>query len=555
MRSPFIASLGLASIIIGFPARHAGGQSFDSLFTGQEPVVLQGNFGAVKTPAGGLRREFSARLFGKGTAKFTLKIQTADARLEIRPFADVAAATAGSNGEFQFEVTPKDERWYWEARFSVPTGPQDTDTRLSITVGPDTRKFILGDVWLFAGSPNLLVGAETELVATGVNATQTKLPPAQPTPGQPEPQEPAPPAEPSVAGSFVAEYAKITRRPAMAYILAQSRTVLDDWKLDADKRFWDVLNGSGGGTPVATRGLVWWHGEWQAEDPRLGFPVEPTTLETFEQGYLDGLISKGGAAPSGLLVEVPARLNTGRNLDGTSRPDAASTKAYGRVVVQTQAVDRLGKQREFFPFGESAGVASPAWATYERPESTWARLRCAELNAIAALRELKPAPECGLVAATGGEEKKPARWIWKAAADRERILDLARLMAAEARRQVLHGEAAADDPNAPPPPGTIPADVPKFEFDTKILTLPEADPAATALREGKAKFELLPKGEKWVPAPTPALAGGKLNFGAQAGEIVGIRYGFGDDPGKLHEYPGAKADETHLIAPFCFRKP
>jgi hypothetical protein len=548
--------LGLLLVSIVCIAQSHAEVWFDHVFDGsaENPVVLQANFGPVdqKSPKV-LRNNFAARLYGTATGDQELTVGIPEPRsgVELRKIGE----TQPKSWPYSDTVTPKAGVWVWEGRFSVPAELRGQLIDVSVTVGGKELKARLGDVWVLAGSGNVMLPDDPSPTARvlALPPPSTAVAPVTGTG--------------SLARDFANALSAKMNRPLALYVLSRPRRLVEEWKLVSPLDPSGPPNDSKGVLvpAVGARGLVWWHGEWQAErDPLLrlskdgaaGAPASPSPapLAKFQENYADQLVD--ATADSGLLPRIGRQLLAG--LEPTEKPANKLTEPHRKfsiVVVQLQGSNRAPADlARRFPFG--AGERPPdmeeavwtKWKSYFEPESSWARVRAAQFTAVDRLRKDKWST--ALVPSLPIERVRlPEHWIWSKG-DAAGIGAFAERLG-EAAKNAMKNAEEGNSENAP-------LDLPLVQLEPKdkpnsvVVVLPEG---AKNLSSTGGRFELRYESDKlWhevkaVPTPVPGTIA--VPDGAKEKEVpvmkmifegpgkqppTGFRYAWGDAPGLLHTY-------------------
>lgn len=423
---------------------------------------------------------------------------------------------------------------------------------------PPPLDFVLGDVWIMAGSPNLLAtksgaASDAPTFPTGNTPAADRLLVVTETGSG---------SAPMLAGRFVREVAKQTSHPSIVYVLAAPCTRVADWSPHraandppAAHPFWNLLGGDArlkadhpeNCALIGARGLVWWHGEWEAEHPSFDdtHPLDP--YAAFGSSYQDALASGTGSDPTqyhGLLPELAA-LDAG--------PAATN---FALLVIQTQACNRDHNDRTRFRFGDPDTATLPVdsaadWQGYFMPDSTWSRVRAAQANTVSFLRQGQYRAALVPSIADVSSPEITENWLWNATSPPKAFELLAARVASAAGRGLAL---------VPPVPAADPDTMPEITraADGLGVVLSVGRPIVTVEPKGTARFEVRladaspSRPDQWYATEVPTPADGKLTFKFRGKKIAALRYAWGDHPGVLHTVSlgDEQGSAGHVMAPF-----
>ncbi len=199
-------------------------------------------------------------------------------------------------------------------------------------------------------------------------------------------------------------------RPICVYSLSRGRKFIEDWNPAAEDNPWAALPGWKAHLLPGMRGVVWWHGEWQAEygpvppppDNALAPERSPYSihLDRFQDNYFEK-----GKELRGLVADHLASLPEPREEPAPPANDSILAARTLWVVVQLPGAAR---RTEFYDVVRQDNPQEKPFATY----SAWAALRAAQFHTVDLLRgESRP---MAILVPFQGAGNTAAGWVWHA---------------------------------------------------------------------------------------------------------------------------------------------
>jgi hypothetical protein len=403
----------LGSLLAIILACHAitiaqGATSLDSTMfptfkmAGKEAVVVAGNWeeADASEQADG-KAWIPARLFGatSATAKFKLEFSVKEQAHKVSIRKDRASnpnSLTDKGSDNPVEVEPKNGQWNCEVfllvKQEIPKDPVVVTVEGATGGGGEgfSMRLVLGEVWLLAGSGN--IGVQTEVSANqqvvaahsggaGQLGISVVFPKEVTGLGSGAKSATAPAMGVALGEALTMRFKSavdsVGVRPVCIYSWAQGRYMIEAWKKPKEGAPWQGLGWQGSPKVFPTlpgvRGVMWWHGEWEAEHSPVG------TADQYGFDLKKFRIDYAGHFQS-LRENVAARLAM---VESENATDDDLKKRMMWVTIQAPGA---GRRTEFFnvlnPINPDDLRAKDA-----SPQSTWAALRAAQFAASDELRK------------------------------------------------------------------------------------------------------------------------------------------------------------------------
>jgi len=552
------------------------------------PGIIQANWPTDATDAG-KTADLPARLFGSTTLESFELIFDCHGNVTVNGKGGEEEQPAPNQViKFKANVDATSKTWWWEGfimaeashavSVKVRADPNDADHDIDLGV------FMPGDAWLMAGSPR--VGEKVTITGLGTTFTD----PVEGGPGRIEKPSPSAssPAPSELQPALAAYFASCLQdalpdRPLVVYVWPRGQTTLRAWQEEGGKPFGMPWNYQHDGeerallpmtaqSPVpGFRGVIWAHGEWEAEKgdfspPKSGGAVADAftlDVENFGRRY-----ARESAQFADLVRNELARS------PGDLVPRERTAKKMLWVILEAPAVARQPSFLKQF-LQDFEDMNAPVL-------SSWAALRAAQHEAVQMLRdvahtELAPnevigpraflVPLIGDVSLPKDDTQLTLRdpgWLWKGELHSRQAGHLLADHSARFRQagQYLADQVSARLANQPAEPQS---DATFFRDGTPVVNW-QADPptlelpgvAALSGDGASRQFEVL-LGSSWNDFQVSSTTTFPLSLGAGA---KGVRYEWRDAPGLLRvmqfktgETPPPWPLKPLPLTPFILLKP